>query len=87
MTIVWTIIIGFFVGLIARAIMPGRDTAGFVVTSVLGIAGALIGSLVGRVLGLYGEGEPAGLLMSVIGAVALLAAYRYLAPSTSATQV
>jgi len=87
MTIVWTIIIGFFVGLIARAIMPGRDTAGFVVTSVLGIAGALIGSLVGRVLGLYGEGEAAGLLMSVIGAVALLAAYRYLAPSTSVTQV
>jgi uncharacterized membrane protein YeaQ/YmgE (transglycosylase-associated protein family) len=87
MSILWTIIIGFFVGLIARAIMPGRDTAGFAVTTVLGVAGALIGSLVGRVLGMYSEGEPAGLVMSVIGAIALLAAYRYLAPSTSATQV
>jgi uncharacterized membrane protein YeaQ/YmgE (transglycosylase-associated protein family) len=87
MTIIWTIIIGFFIGLIARALMPGRDNSGFVVTTVLGIAGALVGSLVGRVFGMYGEGEPAGLIMSVIGAIVLLVLYRYLAPSTSVTQL
>ena len=57
MTILWTIIIGFVVGLIARAVIPGRDPAGFIITTILGIAGALIGSVMGRVLGFYGEGE------------------------------
>jgi uncharacterized membrane protein YeaQ/YmgE (transglycosylase-associated protein family) len=87
MTIIWTIIIGFVIGLIARALMPGRDPAGFIITTVLGIAGALIGSLIGRVFGLYAEGEPAGLIMSVIGAVLLLVGYRYLAPTTSASRL
>lgn len=87
MTILWTIIIGFVIGLIARALMPGRDPAGFIITTVLGIAGALVGSLVGRVLGFYGEGEPAGLIMSVIGAVLLLVGYRYLAPTTSTSRL
>jgi len=84
MTFLWTVIIGFVIGLIARALMPGRDPAGFIITTVLGIAGALVGSLLGRVLGFYGEGEPAGLIMSVLGAVLLLSAYRYLAPAASA---
>ncbi len=83
MTIIWTIIIGFVIGLIARALMPGRDPAGFIITTVLGIAGALLGSLIGRVLGFYGEGEPAGLILSVVGAVLLLVGYRYVAPTTS----
>lgn len=83
MTILWTIIIGFVIGLIARALMPGRDPAGFIITTVLGIAGALVGSLIGRVLGFYGEGEPAGLILSVVGAVLLLVGYRYVAPTTS----
>jgi uncharacterized membrane protein YeaQ/YmgE (transglycosylase-associated protein family) len=87
MTILWTIIIGFVIGLVARALMPGRDPAGFIITTVLGIAGALVGSLVGRVLGFYGEGEPAGLIMSVIGAVLLLVGYRYLAPTTSTSRL
>jgi uncharacterized membrane protein YeaQ/YmgE (transglycosylase-associated protein family) len=87
MTIIWTIIIGFVIGLIARALMPGRDPAGFIITTVLGIAGALVGSLMGRVFGFYGEGEPAGLIMSVIGAVLLLVGYRYLAPGTSASRL
>jgi uncharacterized membrane protein YeaQ/YmgE (transglycosylase-associated protein family) len=87
MTIIWTIIIGFVIGLIARALMPGRDPAGFIITTVLGIAGALIGSLIGRVFGVYGEGELAGLIMSVIGAVLLLVGYRYLAPTTSASRL
>jgi uncharacterized membrane protein YeaQ/YmgE (transglycosylase-associated protein family) len=67
--------------------MPGRDPGGFIITTVLGIAGALVGSLVGRVLGFYGEGEPAGLIMSVIGAVLLLVGYRYLAPTTSTSRL
>ena len=87
MTILWTIIIGFVIGLVARALMPGRDPAGFIITTVLGIAGALVGSLVGRVLGFYEEGEPAGLIMSVIGAVLLLVGYRYLAPTTSTSRL
>ncbi len=86
MTILWTIIIGFVVGLIARAVIPGRDPAGFIITTILGIAGALIGSVIGRVLGFYGEGEAAGLIMSVIGAVLLLVGYRYLSPTTSTSR-
>ena len=86
MTILWTIIIGFVVGLIARAVIPGRDPAGFIITTILGIAGALIGSVMGRVLGFYGEGEAAGLIMSVIGAVLSLVGYRYLSPTTSTSQ-
>ena len=87
MTILWTIIIGFVIGLIARALMPGRDPAGFIITTVLGIAGALLGSLIGRVLGFYGEGEPAGLILSVLGAILLLIGYRYLAPTTSTSRL
>jgi len=87
MTIIWTIVIGFVIGLIARALMPGRDPAGFIITTVLGIAGALIGSLIGRVFGLYAEGEPAGLIMSVIGAVLLMIGYRFIAPTTSASRL
>ncbi len=87
MTIIWTIIIGFVIGLIGRALMPGRDPAGFIITTVLGVAGALVGSLIGRVFGFYGEGEPAGLIMSVIGAILLLVGYRYLAPATSTSRL
>jgi uncharacterized membrane protein YeaQ/YmgE (transglycosylase-associated protein family) len=83
MTILWTIIIGFVIGLVARALIPGRDPAGFIITTVLGIAGALIGSLIGRMFGLYGEGQPAGLVMSILGAVLLLIGYRYFAPTAS----
>jgi uncharacterized membrane protein YeaQ/YmgE (transglycosylase-associated protein family) len=87
MTIIWTIIIGFVIGLIARALMPGRDAAGFIVTTVLGIAGALVGSLMGRALGLYTAGEPAGIILSVLGAILLLVGYRYLVPTTSASRL
>jgi uncharacterized membrane protein YeaQ/YmgE (transglycosylase-associated protein family) len=56
--------------------MPGRDPGGFIVTILLGIAGALLGGFVGRALGFYQEGEPAGFIMAVIGAIILLAIYR-----------
>ena len=74
--VIWTIIIGFVVGLIARSIMPGRDEAGVLVTTGLGISGALLGSVLGRALGMYGPGEPVGLAMSTIGAVIVLIVYR-----------
>ena len=83
MNIIWTIIIGFVIGLIARALMPGKDVGGFVITAVLGIAGAALGHLIGRTLGLYPEGGAGGLILSVIGAIVLLIGYRYVTPLTS----
>lgn len=74
--IIGWIIFGLIVGVIAKLLMPGRDPGGIIVTIVLGIVGALLGGFVGQALGLYGEGEAAGLLMSVIGAIVLLLLYR-----------
>jgi uncharacterized membrane protein YeaQ/YmgE (transglycosylase-associated protein family) len=73
------IIFGLIVGVIAKLLMPGRDPGGFIVTMLLGIAGAVLGGFVGRALGLYGENEAAGLFMSIVGAVVLLLGYRMLA--------
>lgn len=70
------ILFGLVVGVIAKLLMPGRDPGGFIVTILLGIAGALIGGFVGRAMGLYVEGEGAGWLMSILGAIILLALYR-----------
>lgn len=70
------ILFGLVVGAIAKLLMPGRDPGGFIVTILLGIAGALLGGFLGRALGWYREGEPAGFLMSLIGAVVLLVIYR-----------
>jgi uncharacterized membrane protein YeaQ/YmgE (transglycosylase-associated protein family) len=76
MEILWWIIFGLVVGVIAKLLMPGRDPGGFVITAVLGILGALLGGFVGRVLGVYREGEPAGFIMAVLGAIRILAIYR-----------
>jgi uncharacterized membrane protein YeaQ/YmgE (transglycosylase-associated protein family) len=70
------IIFGLIVGAIAKLLMPGRDPGGIIVTMALGIAGALLGGFVGRALGWYQENEPAGFLMSLVGAVLLLFIYR-----------
>jgi uncharacterized membrane protein YeaQ/YmgE (transglycosylase-associated protein family) len=72
------ILFGLIVGVIAKLLMPGRDPGGFIVTMALGIAGALVGGFLGRTLGWYGPNEPAGFLMSVLGAILLLALYRML---------
>jgi uncharacterized membrane protein YeaQ/YmgE (transglycosylase-associated protein family) len=77
MDIILTIIIGFVVGLIARALMPGRDALGFILTTLLGIGGALTGKFLGQSLGLYEENEPAGFFMSLVGAMILLFIYNY----------
>ncbi len=71
------IIFGLIVGIIAKLLMPGRDPGGFVITILLGIAGALLGGFVGRAMGLYGPGESAGFLMSLLGAILLLTLYRF----------
>jgi uncharacterized membrane protein YeaQ/YmgE (transglycosylase-associated protein family) len=70
------IIIGLIVGAIAKLLMPGKDPGGFIITMLLGIAGSVVATWIGRVIGLYREGEAAGFIMSVIGAVILLAIYR-----------
>ena len=70
------IIFGLIVGVVGKFLMPGRDPGGFIVTILLGIAGALLGGFIGRALGFYNEGEPAGFIMAVIGAIILLAIYR-----------
>jgi uncharacterized membrane protein YeaQ/YmgE (transglycosylase-associated protein family) len=74
--ILWTLIVGLVIGGLAKFIMPGKDPGGIVITMLLGIAGSFIGSWMGRLLGLYAEGQSAGLLMSLVGAIALLAIYR-----------
>ena len=76
MNILWTIIVGLVIGALAKLIMPGRDPGGIVVTILLGIAGAFVASFVGRQLGWYGPGQSAGIIASIIGAVALLLLYR-----------
>ena len=75
MNILWMIIIGFVIGLVARAIMPGRDPMGFIMTTILGIVGSVIAGYLGQSLGLYHAGEPAGFLASVLGALLILFVY------------
>jgi uncharacterized membrane protein YeaQ/YmgE (transglycosylase-associated protein family) len=70
------IVFGLIVGAIAKLLMPGRDPGGIIITMALGIAGALLGGFLGRALGWYQENEPAGFLMSLVGAVLLLWIYR-----------
>ena len=70
------IVFGLVVGVIAKLLMPGRDPGGFILTILLGIAGALVGGFVGQSLGLYQPGEPAGFVMAVIGSIVLLLIYR-----------
>lgn len=84
MGILWTIVIGFIVGLLARFLHPGNDPMGFILTTLLGIGGALLASWLGQALGWYSPGQPAGLIGAVIGAVVLLAIYGRLRRSDSA---
>jgi uncharacterized membrane protein YeaQ/YmgE (transglycosylase-associated protein family) len=72
MEIIGMIVVGFIVGLIARAVKPGNDRMGIIMTTLLGIAGAFLAGFLGQAMGLYTTGEPAGWIASVIGAVLLL---------------
>ena len=79
MSIIWMLIVGLVVGAIAKLIMPGKDPGGMFVTMLLGVAGALVAGFLGRGLGWYREGEPVGLLASIVGAIVLLGLYRMVA--------
>jgi uncharacterized membrane protein YeaQ/YmgE (transglycosylase-associated protein family) len=79
MNILGWILFGLVVGIVAKLLMPGRDPGGFIVTILLGIAGALVGGFAGQAFGLYREGEAAGWIMSILGAIVLLALYRVIA--------
>jgi uncharacterized membrane protein YeaQ/YmgE (transglycosylase-associated protein family) len=72
------IIFGLIVGALAKLVMPGRDPGGFIVTILLGIAGAVLGGVLGRAAGWYGPQDVAGFLMSLLGAILLLGLYRFL---------
>jgi uncharacterized membrane protein YeaQ/YmgE (transglycosylase-associated protein family) len=76
MSILGWILFGLVVGALAKFVMPGRDPGGFIITILLGIAGAVLGGFLGRAMGLYGEGEPAGFFMAFLGSVILLLLYR-----------
>jgi uncharacterized membrane protein YeaQ/YmgE (transglycosylase-associated protein family) len=78
MAILSWIVFGIVIGVIAKLLMPGRDPGGFIVTMLLGIAGALVGGFIGRAMGFYGPTQSAGWLMSILGAILLLALYRVL---------
>ena len=75
LSLLGTLIVGFIVGLIARAPKPGDDKLGIVMTSLLGVAGAFVANYAGTALGWYREGEAAGWIASVVGAIVLLALY------------
>jgi uncharacterized membrane protein YeaQ/YmgE (transglycosylase-associated protein family) len=78
MSILWTIVIGFIAGVIAKFVTPGtNEPSGFVLTTILGIVGAFVASFLGQALGFYGPGEGAGLIGAIIGAVIVLFAWGY----------
>jgi uncharacterized membrane protein YeaQ/YmgE (transglycosylase-associated protein family) len=76
MHIIGTIIIGLLVGIVAKLLMPGRDPGGFIITTLLGIAGAFVAKYIGQAAGWYSPDQPAGFLASVVGAILLLLVYR-----------
>ena len=74
--LLWTLIIGLIIGVVAKFLMPGKDPGGSLVTILLGIAGSFVASFLGRMAGFYQEGATAGFIMSVFGAMLLLFIYR-----------
>ena len=85
MGIIWTLIIGLVAGIVAKLLMPGRDPGGFIITMLLGIAGAFVATWLGQALGWYRAGEGAGFIGAVFGAVIILIIYRLIARRRSAT--
>lgn len=79
MSLIWTILIGLVVGLIARALLPGDQKMGFILTTILGIAGSLAATYLGQAMGWYQAGAGAGFLASLVGAIILLVGYGFIA--------
>lgn len=76
--LLWVIIIGFIAGAVAKFLMPGKDPGGFLITTGLGVGGALVATYLGRLVGWYQEGESAGFIAAVVGAVIVLVIYRFI---------
>jgi uncharacterized membrane protein YeaQ/YmgE (transglycosylase-associated protein family) len=83
MGIIWTILIGFIAGLVARAVLPGKQAMGFILTVVLGVVGSLLATYLGQALGWYTAGEGAGFIASVLGAVVILVIYGMVAKKSA----
>jgi uncharacterized membrane protein YeaQ/YmgE (transglycosylase-associated protein family) len=83
LSLLWTALIGLVIGAVAKLIMPGKDPGGIWITMLLGIAGSFIASWLGRLVGWYQEGQSAGFIMSVVGALILLALYHLFKPKTA----
>jgi uncharacterized membrane protein YeaQ/YmgE (transglycosylase-associated protein family) len=80
MHLIWSLLVGLVIGAIAKLIMPGKDPGGLFITMLLGVAGSILASLLGKALGIYHAGDPApGIIASIIGSVILLAGYRAIA--------
>jgi uncharacterized membrane protein YeaQ/YmgE (transglycosylase-associated protein family) len=76
MGIIWTLVIGLLAGIVAKLLMPGRDPGGFIITMLLGIAGAFVATYLGQAIGWYQAGQGAGFIGAVVGAVIILIVYR-----------
>lgn len=76
MGILGWIIFGLVIGALAKLVMPGRDPGGIIVTMVIGIVGSILGGFIGQAMGLYGQNDPVGFLMALLGAILLLVIYR-----------
>jgi uncharacterized membrane protein YeaQ/YmgE (transglycosylase-associated protein family) len=81
--IIGTLIIGLIVGVVAKLLMPGRDPGGCIITMLIGVAGSFVASYLGEKMGWYEQGQTAGFIASVVGAMLLLLLYRLIAPRRS----
>ncbi len=86
MGVIWTIVLGFVIGVIAKLLHPGKENMGFIMTIVLGIAGSFLAGIVGQFLGWYQAGEGAGFIASVITAIILLVIYGKIKQGSTPTQ-
>jgi uncharacterized membrane protein YeaQ/YmgE (transglycosylase-associated protein family) len=83
MHLIWTLIIGLVIGAVAKFLMPGKDPGGIIITMLIGIAGSFIATYIGRAMGWYQEGQGAGFIMSVLGAILLLGIYHLIRRKTA----
>ena len=83
MSLIMFLLFGLVVGAIARFLVPGREPGGWIVSIVLGVIGSFVGGFIGRFMGLYREGEAAGFVMSVIGAIVVTIAYHMISSRRS----
>jgi uncharacterized membrane protein YeaQ/YmgE (transglycosylase-associated protein family) len=84
MGIIWTLIIGLLAGIVAKFLMPGRDPGGFIITMLLGVAGAFLATYLGQAVGWYQAGQGAGFIGAVVGAVIILIIYRMIRKRSAA---